>query len=63
MVTKEKACLNCKAIYLGSSCPACASTQASDAFKGRIHIFNHKDSELAYNMGIKGEGEFAIKSK
>lgn len=63
MATKEKACLNCKAIYEGNACPSCAGTQASDSFKGRVHIFNHKDSELAYNMGINGEGEFAIKTK
>ena len=63
MATKEKACLNCKTIYLGVACPKCASTPSSDSFKGRIHVFNHKDSELAYNMGINSEGEFAIKSK
>ncbi len=63
MVVKEKSCLNCKTIYLGISCPNCASTQSSDAFKGRVHIFNAKDSELAHNMNLNHEGEFAIKSK
>ena len=61
--TKEKSCLSCKTIYVGSACPNCGSTQASDVFKGRIHVFNSKDSELAYNMNINKEGEFAVKTK
>jgi len=60
---KEKSCLNCKAIYFGVKCPKCGETPASDSFKGRVHIFDAEKSELAENMKINKEGEFAIKSK
>jgi RNA polymerase subunit RPABC4/transcription elongation factor Spt4 len=63
MVQKEKSCLNCRTIYIGDKCPKCGGTQASETFKGRIHIFNAKKSELAANMKINSDGEFAIKSK
>jgi RNA polymerase subunit RPABC4/transcription elongation factor Spt4 len=62
-MAKEKACLNCKTIYEGDKCSNCGSTQKNDKFKGRIHIFDNKKSELAYNMDITMEGEFAIKTK
>ena len=60
---KEKACLNCKAIYIGDKCPKCGETPSSDSFKGRIHIFNAAESELATKMKISKEGEFTIKTK
>ena len=61
--TKEKACLNCKTIYTGDKCPKCGETPASESFKGRLHVFNSEKSEIAYNMNINKEGEFAIKTK
>lgn len=61
--TKEKACLNCKAIYIGTKCSQCGETPASDSFKGRVHVFNPEDSELANKMDIHKDGEFAIKTK
>tara|TARA_Y100000310_G_C20359820_1_gene658428 strand:- start:163 stop:354 length:192 start_codon:yes stop_codon:yes gene_type:complete len=63
MVVKEKACLNCRAIYVGDKCTNCGETPSSDSFKGRLHIFNSEKSEIAHNMKLRGEGEFAIKSK
>jgi RNA polymerase subunit RPABC4/transcription elongation factor Spt4 len=62
-MVKEKACLNCKKIYIGDKCPNCGGTPASDSFKGKIWVFNSKESELATNMKINSEGEFAIKIK
>jgi RNA polymerase subunit RPABC4/transcription elongation factor Spt4 len=62
-MVKEKACLNCKAIYIGDKCPKCGETPANDAFKGRIHVFNAEESEMAANMKIYKDGEFAIKTK
>ncbi len=62
-MAKEKACLNCKKIYIGDKCSNCGETPASDSFKGRIYVFNSKESELALNMKINSEGEFAIKTK
>jgi len=60
---KEKACLNCKAIYEGDKCPMCGQTPANDSFKGRIHVFNAEKSELANKLNIHKEGEFTIKTK
>ena len=60
---KEKACLNCKTIYVGNSCSQCGETPASDSFKGRVHVFDAENSELANRMRIHKEGEFAIKTK
>jgi RNA polymerase subunit RPABC4/transcription elongation factor Spt4 len=62
-MVKEKACLNCKRIYVGDRCPNCNETPASDSFKGKVYVFNSKESELAHNMKIHSEGEFAIKVK
>ena len=62
-MAKEKSCLNCKTIYKGDKCTNCGETPSSDTFKGRIHIFNSENSEMAYNMQINSEGEFAIKTK
>jgi RNA polymerase subunit RPABC4/transcription elongation factor Spt4 len=62
-MAKEKACLNCKRIYIGDKCPNCGETPASDSFKGKIYVFDSKNSEMATNMKIYSEGEFAIKSK
>ena len=63
MAKKEKSCLNCRTIYEGDKCPSCGETPASDSFKGRVHIFNSEKSEVAHNMDLNKEGEFAIKAK
>ena len=60
---KEKACLNCKAIYSGDKCPKCEETPSSESFKGRLHVFNAEKSEIANKLNIHKEGEFAIKTK
>jgi len=62
-MAKEKSCLNCRAIYVGTKCPNCGETPASDNFKGRVQVFNNEKSEIAYRMKINDKGEFAIKSK
>ena len=63
MAAKEKVCLNCRRIYFGDKCTNCGENPASETFKGRIHIFDAEKSEMAENMKINTEGEFAIKSK
>ncbi|MCK5449716.1 DNA-directed RNA polymerase subunit E'' [Candidatus Pacearchaeota archaeon] len=63
MATKEKSCLNCRTIYFGDKCSNCGETPSSNTFKGRIHVFDAEKSEMAENMKINSEGEFAIKSK
>ncbi|RMD45758.1 hypothetical protein D6829_01370 [Candidatus Pacearchaeota archaeon] len=62
-MAKEKACLNCRAIHSEAKCPKCGESPASDSFKGRVYIFDHENSEVAYHMKIKENGEFAIKAK
>jgi len=60
---KTKACLNCKAIYVGNACPKCEETPSTDSFKGIISVFNAEKSELATKLDIHKEGDFAIKTK
>ena len=61
MVIKEKACLNCKTIYFGDKCTNCGETPATETFKGRMHVFDAEKSEIAENLKININGEFAIK--
>jgi RNA polymerase subunit RPABC4/transcription elongation factor Spt4 len=61
--SKEKACLNCKAIYIGDKCDKCGETPSSESFKGRLHVFNAEKSEIANKLEIHKEGEFAVKTK
>lgn len=44
-------------------CPNCGETTFSENFKGKVNIFKSDESEIARNMKIKTDGEFAIKSK
>jgi len=60
---KEKACLSCNRIYIGDKCPNCDSAPSSDSFKGRLYVFNAKESEIANKLEINNNGEFAIKTK
>jgi len=62
-MAKVKACLECKTIYEGDKCPNCASTAFSESSKGKVHIFNAEKSEIAKNMKIKQNGEYAIKTR
>ena len=62
-MAKEKSCLNCRTIHVKDKCPSCGETPASDSFKGRVHVFDFEKSEMAENMKINSNGEFAIKSK
>ncbi|MFA5484967.1 MAG: transcription elongation factor subunit Spt4 [Candidatus Pacearchaeota archaeon] len=62
-MAKEKACLNCKAIYQGDKCPICGETPSNESFKGRVYVFNPEKSEIANKLEIHKEGEFAIKTK
>lgn len=62
-MVKEKACLNCRAIYEGDTCPNCGESASTDTIKGRVYIFNSENSCVAKNMKINGNGEFTIKTK
>jgi RNA polymerase subunit RPABC4/transcription elongation factor Spt4 len=63
MKTKEKACLNCKILFEGERCPICNETEFTENWKGKLYVFNSEKSEVARNMKIKKNGEFAVKTK
>ena len=52
-MAKEKACKNCKAIFEGTKCPKCGSTEFAETFKGRVTILDPEQSEIAKNVKIK----------
>jgi len=61
---KPKACRICNAIYdEGSKCPKCESKESTEGFKGRVFIKDSENSEIAKNLNIKSQGEFAIKTR
>ena len=62
-MAKDKACKNCKTVYLGDKCPKCASRESTETWKGRVIIMNPEQSEVAKKMKIKDKGIYAIKTK
>jgi len=60
-MAKDKACKNCKLIYVGDACPSCGKKESSDVFKGRVEIVNSEISELAKELKINKNGVYAIK--
>lgn len=63
MAIKERACKVCKTIFLEDKCPACGSKESTEGFKGRIHVLNPEESEIAEKLNLRTSGEFAIKSR
>jgi len=60
---KKKACKNCKLIYEGNECPHCKRQDGGTNWQGRVFILDAEKSLIANNVGIKKEGEYAIKVK
>ena len=60
-MAKEKACKNCKLVYMGSNCPSCDKKEVSENFKGKVEIVNPEKSELANHLKINKKGTYAIK--
>ena len=58
---KKKACKKCKLFVEETSCPVCKSNQFSTNWQGRLIILDKDKSIIANNIGIKKEGEYAIK--
>ena len=58
---KKKACKKCKLFVDEASCPNCKNNQFSTNWQGRIIILDKDKSIIANNIGIKKEGEYAIK--
>ena len=57
----QKACRLCKVVTEEAICPVCKSSEFSEDFQGFIIILNAKKSQLAEKMGIKEEGQYALK--
>lgn len=60
-MAKEKACKNCKRIYVGDACPNCDKKEFSDGFKGKVEIINTEKSEIAQKLKISKKGLYAIR--
>ncbi len=60
---KDKACKICKTIYEGDKCPKCGSKESTDSYKGKIFVLNHEKSEIAKNINLNSNGEFAAKTR
>lgn len=62
---KDKACKVCKTICKLSDdkCPNCGSKEFTDSYKGKIFVLNSEKSEIAKNININSNGEFAIKTR
>ncbi len=60
---KRKICKNCKLFVEGGECPICKSTNFLQSWKGRIAVVDFSRSQIAAKIGIKANGEYAIKAK
>ena len=63
MSKKLKVCKKCKIVVEGEKCQRCGGTDFTDSWKGRIIVLNANESELAKEMKIDQNGEYAIKIK
>ena len=59
----KKACMKCRILTTGNTCPLCNGTTFSENWKGRVFISNPEKSEVAKKMAITAKGEYAIKLK
>jgi DNA-directed RNA polymerase subunit E" len=61
MVTKKKACKDCKTITTQKECPQCGSKSLSEKYKGNVIILDEKNSEIAKKLNIEKKGDYALK--
>ncbi len=59
----NKACRNCRAMVYGDKCAACGGTDLTKSFEGVIYIVDPTDSEIAFAIGAKSPGKYALKLK
>ena len=57
----QKACRSCKVVTEEDICPVCKGSEFSEDFQGFIIVLNASKSQLADKMGIKEEGQYALK--
>jgi DNA-directed RNA polymerase subunit E" len=60
-MSKKKACKKCKLLVSGDECPICKGHQFVQNWKGRIAIMDAERSDIAQKVGMKAQGEYAIK--
>ena len=60
-MASQKACKKCKSIFEGSKCPKCGSEEFTETFKGKVHVINPEQSEIAKNLKLSEKGVFAAK--
>ena len=60
-MVKKKVCKSCKMFYDGNDCPGCKSNQFATIWQGRINVLDPVKSDIAKEMDMKKEGEYAIK--
>lgn len=60
-MSKKKVCRSCKMFVEEDECPVCHSAQFAANWKGKMCIINAEHSMIAKKIGIKKDGEYAIK--
>lgn len=60
-MAKKKACKQCREFVDAEECPTCHTTSFTTTWKGRLVILDAKESVIANKIGIKKNGEYAIK--
>jgi DNA-directed RNA polymerase subunit E" len=63
MTTKKKVCKKCKVFVEGNACPECGGTQFTDTWKGKVHVIDPANSEIAKKLKLSKPGVYAIKSR
>jgi len=63
IVSKPRACKNCRYITNEQKCPNCGSDSLSKDWSGYIIIVDPKNSEIAKALKIEKEGKYAVKVK
>jgi len=58
----KKVCKKCKIFVEEAICPICKSTEFTETWKGRVVIFNPKESVIAKKLKITKEGIYAVKT-
>ena len=59
-ITDMKGCKKCKALTEEIRCPKCGG-KTTNEWTGFLVIIDYSRSQIADNMGIKYNGEFALK--
>ena len=57
----KKAYKRCKIFVEGEECPLCHGAQFSTVWRGRLQVLDNSRSVVAKKVGLKANGEYAIK--